>query len=101
MKNINKTDQKELLDKFYNGETSLDEEKLLETGDDQLSPEKDLFRFFESERKVAPPSFPVEKLDGGHSFLFAAKLPLHWPCLFCSATFFSTTFRKMLNLFGG
>ncbi|MEQ8811439.1 MAG: FecR domain-containing protein [Imperialibacter sp.] len=74
MKNISKTDQKELLDKFYNGDTSLDEEKLLETGDDQLNPEKDLFRFFESERKVAPPSFPLEKLEGRHSFLFAAKI---------------------------
>jgi transmembrane sensor len=74
MKNINKTDQKELLDKFYNGETSLEEEKLLVTGSNQSNPEKDLFRFFESERKVAPPSFPVEKLEGRHSFLFAAKI---------------------------
>lgn len=49
------TKQKDLLDKFYRGETSLEEEKLLEaifTDSEIDSAEKDMFTYFQSESKV-------------------------------------------------
>lgn len=49
------TDQEKLLDKYYKGETSLDEERQLKhsSGDSSFSEaEQDMFAFFENERAI-------------------------------------------------
>jgi transmembrane sensor len=83
MKNTDKTEQQSLLDKFYEGNTSLQEEKLLSTDKQQSGAEKDLFRFFESEKKVAPPSFPTGKLEGRHFFLSIPKIAASIAFMLC------------------
>ncbi len=47
--------RKELLDKYYSGETSLEEEKELKqliADDEKLVSERDVFAFFEEEKKI-------------------------------------------------
>lgn len=87
MKKYNKAEHDDLLRKFYEGETSLEDEKKLKdmTMRSTDAPEKDLLAFFDTERKAGPRPFPVEKLNSGHRFLFLTKIAASVALLFLFA----------------